>query len=184
MALPSTLYHFDLHLSHVERGIDEALVLKAARHPSETLERVWLRVLALLWQWEERIQFGPGLCEPDAADVVAARLDGTPSLVVRVGKPEPIRVARDVAQNGGARIAVLFESPRRMEAFLAEAAEARLARIGQVELAAVDPKLVAELCTRDERRIRASVTLVADHFYIERDGATVEGPLLRTTFSG
>ena len=182
MTLPSTLYHFDLHLSHVERGIDQALVLKAARHPSETLERVWLRVLALLWQWEERVQFGPGLCEPDAADVVAARLDGTPSLVVRVGKPEPARVARDVAQNAGARIAVLFESPRRMESFLAEAAEARLARIAQVELGAVDAKLVQDLSARDDRRIRASVTLVGDHFYVERDGVTIEGPLHRGTF--
>lgn len=179
MALPSTLYHFDLHLSHVDRGIDQALVLKAARHPSETMERLWLRVLALLWQWEERIQLGPGLCEPDAADVIAARLDGTPSLLVRVGRPDAARVARDVAQNAGARVAVLFESPRRMAAFLAEAREGSLARVAQAELAAPEPALLAELAARDDRRIRASVTLVADHLYVERDGRTAEGPLHR-----
>ncbi|BDG04525.1 YaeQ family protein [Anaeromyxobacter oryzae] len=182
MALTSTLYHLDLHLSHVDRGIDQALVLKAARHPSETMERVWLRVLALLWQWEDRIEFGPGLCEPDAPDVAAARLDGTPSLVVRVGKPEPARIARDVSQNAGARVAVLFESPRRMEAFLTEAAGEKLGRVAQAELAAVEPALLAELSARDDRRIRSSVTIVADHFYVERDGRTVDGPLHRGRF--
>ncbi len=182
MALPSTLYHLDLQLSHVDRGIDRALTLKVARHPSETMERLWLRVLALLWQWEEHIEFGPGLCVPDAADVVAARLDGTPSLLVRVGRPEPARVARDVARNAGARVAVLFESPRKMDGFLEEAREASLDRLESVELAAPDPALLASLAARDDRRIRATVTLVADHLYIERDGSTIEGPLHRREY--
>jgi uncharacterized protein YaeQ len=179
MALPATLYHFDLQLSNVDRGVDQALVLKAARHPSETLERVWLRVLALAWQWEERAVFGPGLSDPDAPDVVAARLDGTPSLLVRVGRPDPERIVRDVSQNSGARVAVLFDSPRRLEAFLADARTARLARLEQAELASVEPALLSELCAREDRRIRVSVTIVADHVYVERDGRSVDGPLVR-----
>lgn len=179
MALPSTLHHFELQLSHVDRGIDQALVLKTARHPSETIERLWLRVLALAWQWEERIAFGPGLCDPDAPDVLASALDGTTTLVVRVGKPEPERIARDVAQNGRAKVAVLFESPRRMDAFLAEARDRKLARAGQAELAALDPALLAAVSGWEDRRIRASLTLVSDHLYLEREGRTVDGPLLR-----
>lgn len=183
MALPSTLHHLDLELSNVDRGVSERLALKVARHPSETIERLWLRVVALAWQWEERIGFGPGLCEPDAADVVATGLDGGTTVLVRVGRPDPERIAKDVAQNARARVAVLFDSPRRMEAFLAEAREKRLDRLQKAELAALDPALLAELSAWDDRRIRCSLTLVADHLYLERDGRTLDGPLHRGSLS-
>ncbi len=179
MALPSVLHHFDLQLAHVDRGIEQALALKVARHPSETLERLWLRVLALAWQWQEGISFGPGLCDADAPDVVASRLDGTPDLIVRVGRPEPERVARDLAQGGGARVAVLFDGPRRMEAFVAEAEERKLGRLARAELAAVDPPLLAALAARDERRTRAQLTLVGDHLFLTVGSESLDGPLHR-----
>lgn len=183
MALPSTLHHLDLHLAHVDRGVDRALALKVARHPSETMERLWLRVLALAWQWEEGISFGPGLCEPDAPDVLASRPDGRASLLVRVGKPEPERVARDVAQGGGARVAVLFESPRRLEGFLADGRAAGLDRLARAELAAVEPALLAALSSRDDRRFRGSITLVGDHLYLDLSGETLDGPLYRASYA-
>jgi uncharacterized protein YaeQ len=179
MALPSTLHHLDLHLSHAEHGVEGEVALKIARHPSETMERLWLRILAYAWKWREGLSFGPGLCEPDAPDLLAALPDGRTSLVVRVGKPEPARVERDVNQNAGAEVAVLFESPRRLEAFLAEVGERRLGRAGAVDLAAADPALLGALAPRDDRRIRAAITLVADHLYVDVGGQTVDGPLHR-----
>ena len=140
MALPSILHHFDLRIAHADTGVEAAVSLKSARHPSETVERLWLRVLAYAWQWQDGIAFGPGLCEPDAPDVVATRPDGRTALVVRVGKPEPQRIERDVNGNAGAKVAVLLESPRRLDAFVAEARERGLARLARAELAAVDPR--------------------------------------------
>jgi uncharacterized protein YaeQ len=58
------------------------------------VERVWLRVLAYAWKWRDGIAFGPGLCEPDAPDLLAVAPGGRASLVVSVGRPE--RVERDV----------------------------------------------------------------------------------------
>ncbi len=181
MALPSILHHFDLELANVDRGVEQALALKVARHPSETMDRVWLRILALAWQWEEGIGFGPGLCEPEAPDVLATRLDGTPSLLVRVGKPDLERVARDLARGKGARVAVLFESPRRMEAFLAEADERRPAGIERAELAAVDPPLLAALAAHDDRRARCQLTLSGDHLSLTVGPDTLDGPLHRAS---
>jgi uncharacterized protein YaeQ len=179
MALPSTLHHLDLRFSHADHGVEGALALKVARHPSETMERVWLRVLAYAWQWREGITFGPGLCEPEAPDLLAVAPGGRASLVVRVGRPEPARVERDVNQNAGARVAVLFDGPRRLAAFLAEARERGLARAEAAELAAIDGPLLAELAGLDERRLKVVVTLVADHLYLEVNGRTLDGPLHR-----
>jgi uncharacterized protein YaeQ len=179
MALPSILHHLDLRFSQADAGVDGQVSLKVARHPSETMERLWLRILAFVWKWREGMAFGPGLCEPDAPDVLLALPDGRTSVLVRVGKPDPQRVERDVNQNAGAEVAVLFDSPRRLEAFLAEAQDGGYGRAAGADLAAADPGLLRELGAREDRRIKASITLVADHLYVEVDGRTVEGPLHR-----
>jgi uncharacterized protein YaeQ len=180
VALPSILHRFEVQLSHVDRGIELPLSISAARHPSETMERLWLRVLAWLWQWEEGIAFGPGLCEPEEPDAFVASPRGGYSLLVRVGKPEAERIDREVARNSGARVAVLFESPRRMESFLEEARTNGLSRALKAELATVEPAFLAALAADDSRRAKVSVTIVGDHFYVnDAAGKAVDSPLLR-----
>jgi uncharacterized protein YaeQ len=180
MALPSTLHHFDLRFSLADQGVDGEVALKVARHPSETMERVWLRVLAYAWKWREGIAFGPGLCEPEAPDLLATAPDGRTSLAVRIGRPDPARVERDVNQNAGAEVAVLFDGPRRLAAFLDEARESGLDRALTADLAAVDGPLLAQLAGLEERRMKVVATLVADHLYLEVGGRTLDGPLHRS----
>lgn len=177
MAQAPTLYDFDLALSHVDRALEARLNLRVARHPSETLDRVWLRVLAACYFHEERLVFGKGLSDPDQPDLEVRDLTGDLALWIRVGKAEPRTVQKVVDQNGRARVAVLFESPQRMEAFLTSAREEKLHRLARAELKAVDSALVAALASRDERRSKGSVTIVGDHFYVERAGENVDGPL-------
>jgi len=179
MALTATLYDFEVALSHVDMGLQLSLQVRAARHPSETLERVWLRLLAFCWFHRERIAFGPGLCDPDAPDVYADDLTGQKELWVRVGRPDPARVQREADRAGKARVGVLFDAPARMEAFLAEARQARLPRLGRVELVAADPALLAALAAHDQRRTRLAMTIVGDHVYVELGGQALDGPLAR-----
>jgi uncharacterized protein YaeQ len=182
MALPSTLHHLDLRVAHADRGLDASVALKVARHPSESPERLWLRIVALAWQWTDGIAFGPGLCDPDAPDVLADGLDGRRTLVVRVGAPVPARVDRDVRAAAGAKVAVLFESPRRLAAFLEEARGQGMARLAAAELAAIDPALLAALAAREERRIRAGFTFVEGHLYVDVAGAALDGPFQPAAF--
>jgi uncharacterized protein YaeQ len=180
VALPSVLHRFEVHLSHVDRGIDQSLSISAARHPSETLERLWLRVIAWLWQWEDGITFGPGLCEPDEPDAYVASPRGGLSLLVRVGKPEPERIDRDVSRNSGARVAVLFDAPKRLQGFVEEVRALGLSRAGRAELAAVEPAFLASLAADDARRAKVSVTIVGDHVYVvDATGRSCDSPLLR-----
>jgi uncharacterized protein YaeQ len=181
MALPSTLHHLDLRIAQADLGLEGAVSVKVARHPSETVERLWLRILAFAWKWREGLAFGPGLCEPEAPDLSLALPDGRVSAIVRVGKPDPQRIERDVNQNAGADVAVLFESPRRLAAFLAEARDGGFARAASADLAAADPALLRVLAEHEDRRIRAAVTVVADHFYVEIDGRMADAPLHRSS---
>lgn len=179
MALPSTLHHFELHVSHADEGVEASVALKVARHPSEAMERVWLRVLAYAWKWRDGISFGPGLCDPDAPDLRVPAPHGGSALVVRVGRPDPARVERDVNQNAGAEVAVLLDGPRRLSAYVAEARARGLGRAVEVDLAAIDPPLLAALGSIEARRVHLVVTLVADHVYLDVDGRALDGPLHR-----
>jgi uncharacterized protein YaeQ len=178
MALTSTLYDFDVTLNHVDRNLHLSLSVRTARHPSETLDRVWLRVLAYLWLYEERLAFGPGLSDPDAPDLRADDLTGATTLWVRVGRLDPVKLQREADRAGRARVVAFFDAPDRLEAFVDAARAAALARIGRVELVAVDPGLLAALAARDERRSKLVVTVSDDHLYVERAGEAMDGPLL------
>jgi uncharacterized protein YaeQ len=179
MALTPTLYDFDVELNHVDRDIHRKVPIRIARHPSEALERVWLKVLAYCWLYEERIAFGPGLSDPDAPDLVAHDLTGRTTLWVRVGRPDPQKLQREIDRGGGARVVGWFESQPKLAAFLASAAEAKLSRLDRAELIAVDAPLIAALAAVDERRSRFELTVVGDHLYLQRGGQALEGPLLR-----
>ena len=101
------------------------------------------------------------------------------TLWARVGRPDPGRLQQEADRNPGADVAVLFDSPRRMEAFAEEARAGGMKRLGRVRLAAVDPALLAELASVEERRSRLGLTIVGDHLYLERGGRSFDGPLHR-----
>ena len=58
MAAGATIHTFEVQLSDVDRGVYEQLSLKVAQHPSETLQFMTTRVLALCLEHEEGIAFG------------------------------------------------------------------------------------------------------------------------------
>jgi uncharacterized protein YaeQ len=87
-----------------------------------------------------------------------------------------------VDQNANAKVNVLFESEERQAAFLEEARAAKLNRLAKAEFGAIDAELLRALSAMDERRHKLTVTLTGDHFYIDANGKTLDGPLIRGTF--
>jgi uncharacterized protein YaeQ len=176
MAAP-TLCHFEIAMNHVDRGIEKLLALRTAQHPSETSQRVWLRLLAYVWRYEERLEFGPGLSDPEQPDLIEKDLTGQTIQWIRVGKARAAKVQRAIDQNADARVSVLFESPAQLQAFHDDAAAEKITRLQKAELRAIDPALLVALARGDERRAKAAITFVGEHFYIEKDGTNMDGAL-------
>ncbi len=182
MAQTSILYDFQIALSNVDRKVEEQLSFKLPRHPSELMERSWLKVMAYCWLWEERLQFGPGLGEPDAPDLETRDYTNVVTRWVRVGKGDPAKIQKAVDQNANGKVCVLFESAERQAAFFSEASEAKLSRLVKAEFAAIDAALLKELSALNERRHKLTVTLAGDHFYVDTGGKTFDGPLVLGSF--
>jgi len=181
MALPSTRMDFRVELSHVDRGRQASERVIVARHPSESMDHVILRVLAYCLFHEEGLSFGPGLSEAEGADLWTRDPGGRLTTWIECGAAPFDKLKKVVQHNPGAAVHAFFSDARRRDELI-EAARAPGARAGKVVDAitvwAVDPRLVADLAEKEARSSKWVVTIVGDHVYVEVDGATLEGEMV------
>ena len=88
MADKSTIFKANLQVADMDRAYYQEHALVLARHPSETNERLMVRILAFALNAHERLTFGRGLSTEDEADLFLNDLTGTPLLWIDVGLPD------------------------------------------------------------------------------------------------
>lgn len=88
MALKSTIFKAELQISDMDRHYYDNHALTIARHPSETDERMMIRVLAFALNASEALAFGKGLSDVDEPDLWQKDLTGAVDLWIEVGQPD------------------------------------------------------------------------------------------------
>ena len=97
MALRSTIFKANLSVADIDHGYYADHALTLARHPSETDERMMVRLLALalnahalqdVCDGDGTLAFGAGLSDPDDPDVWLKDFRGDVRLWIEVGQPE------------------------------------------------------------------------------------------------
>jgi uncharacterized protein YaeQ len=88
MALKATIYKADLSIADMTRNYYADHSLTLARHPSETDERMMVRLLAFVLYAHEDLGFGKGLCVDDEPDLWRKDLTGAIQLWIDVGHPD------------------------------------------------------------------------------------------------
>ena len=94
MALKSTIYKAELQLSDMNRNVFGDFSLTLARHPSETDERMMMRLLAFALHAHEALAFGKGLSTDDEPDLWQKDLTGAIELWIEVGQPDERRMLK------------------------------------------------------------------------------------------
>ena len=92
MAQPSTTYKFELNLTDLDRGVYESVKQTIARHPSETEERMTVRLLAYALWYNELLSFGRGLSDVDEPALWEKSLDDRVLHWIEVGQPDADRL--------------------------------------------------------------------------------------------
>ena len=88
MAIKSTIFKAHLQIADMERHYYHDHVLTLARHPSETDERMMVRLLAFALYAHEYLEFGQGMTNEEEADLWQKDLTGTIQLWIDVGVPD------------------------------------------------------------------------------------------------
>jgi uncharacterized protein YaeQ len=94
MASNATIYKATLQISDMDRHYYEEHALTLARHPSETDERMMVRLLAFALHAHEALAFGRGLSTEEEPALWQKDLTGAIDLWIEVGQPEEKTVRR------------------------------------------------------------------------------------------
>ena len=88
MALNATIFKASLQIADLDRNYYQDHALTLARHPSETDERMMVRLLAFALNADDTLAFGRGLSADDEPDLWKRDLTGDIRLWIAVGLPE------------------------------------------------------------------------------------------------
>ena len=103
MALKSTIFKANLQIADIDHGYYADHALTLARHPSETDDRMMVRLVALAIHAHElqdtcngdgTLAFGAGLSDPDDPDVSLTDFTGRKRIWIEVGQPEDKPLAK------------------------------------------------------------------------------------------
>ena len=94
MALRATIFKVDLNVADMDRNYYGSQSLTLARHPSETDERLMVRLLAFALNASEDLVFTKGLSDVDEPDLWKKDLTGAIEHWIEVGQPDERRILR------------------------------------------------------------------------------------------
>ena len=98
MAEKPTIYKLNLTLSDLDRNVYGDYNLTIALHPSETIERMMVRILAFCYRAAENLSFARGLSSADDPDLWLKHDDGRILEWIEVGQPSPERLKKASSQ--------------------------------------------------------------------------------------
>lgn len=88
MAIKATVFKANLQIADMDRHYYQDHALTLAQHPSETDERMMVRLLAFALHAGEYLEFGQGMTDDDEADLWQHDLTGAIELWIDVGIPD------------------------------------------------------------------------------------------------
>jgi uncharacterized protein YaeQ len=94
MALGATICKATVQIADMDRHHYQDHALTLARHPSETDERMMVRLLAFALNADDALLFGKGLSTDDEPDLWRKDLTGAIELWIDVGLPDEKRIRR------------------------------------------------------------------------------------------
>ncbi|KAA9132995.1 YaeQ family protein [Microbacterium caowuchunii] len=168
MAIGAMIHTFTVQLADVDRGVYEELVLRVARHPSETDAYMVTRVLAYLLEYEEGVSFSEGISQTDEPAVLVRDLTGALTAWIEVGAPDAARL------HYGSKLAGRVEiyTHRDPVKVLAPLAGKRIHRAESIVLHSFDPGFIDTAVSALERRNTMTLSVTERQLYLELNGAS------------
>ena len=167
MALKSTIFKVELQIADLDRNYYQNHTLTVARHPSETDERMMVRVLAFAMHADPALVFGKGLSSEDEPDLWRKDLTGAIELWIDVGLPDEKRIRRACGRSQqvvvltyGGRIADMWWQQN-------QAALQRQDKLTVINLSTEDSRALAALA---ERGMQLQCTLQEAELWLIVDG--------------
>jgi uncharacterized protein YaeQ len=151
MALKATVVKVELQISDMDRHYYATHMLTLAQHPSETDERLMVRLLAFALFADERLEFGRGLSSEDEADLWRRDYTGDIEQWIDLGQPDESRIKKAC---GRARQVVVVTYSGNGAAIWWDKVAPSLSRIKNLTVIDIPAATVESLATLIQRGMR------------------------------
>ncbi len=94
MALSATIYKVSLNVADTDRHFYRDFELTVAKHPSETVERMMMRIAVFALHADERLAFTKGIVHEDEPDLWQIDYGGEIERWIDLGQPDEKRVRK------------------------------------------------------------------------------------------
>ena len=174
MALKATIFKADLQIADMDRRYYGDHTLTIARHPSETDERMMVRLLAFALHANEALSFGRGLSTDDEPDLWQKDLTGNIEIWVDVGLPDEKRIRRAC---GRARQVFVYSYGGRGAELWWDQVNAKLGRVENLSVFSLPAAPTQALGKLALRNMRLQFTIQDGQIWISDKDQVVElGP--------
>ncbi|MBP7566891.1 MAG: YaeQ family protein [Burkholderiaceae bacterium] len=179
MALKSTIYKATLQIADIDHGYYAEHALTLARHPSETDERMMIRLAALAREahalqtecnGDGTFAFGAGLSDPDEPDVWLRDFTGRPRRWIEVGQPEDKPLAKACSKADAVSV---YAFNHAAEVWW-RGIENKLSRLDKLSVWRVPTEASQALATLAQRSMQLQATLQDGLLMLADDKQTVE----------
>ena len=178
MAIKSTIFKANLQIADIDHGYYADHALTLARHPSETDERMLIRLVALalrahelvsVCQGDGTLAFGAGLSDPDEPDVWLKDFTGRIRLWLEVGQSEDKPLLKAC---GKADAVVLYCFNHAAEVWW-KGIENKLSRMDKLQVWRVPTEGSQELAQLAERSMQMQATVQENAVTFSSDKGSV-----------
>ena len=156
MALKATIYKAAVNIADLDRQYFSDVQLTLARHPSETQERMMLRLLAWILNADEHLQFTKGLSAEEEPEIWLHYDYGSVKLWIELGLPEERRLKKASAVAGQV---VLYAYSERAAQVWWQQNQSKLTALSNLSIWYIDDQQLGKLSDFASRNMNLQVTL-------------------------
>lgn len=174
MAIGAMIHTFTVQLADMDRGVYDELMLRVARHPSETDVYMLTRTLAYCLEYAEGIAFSAGISSTDEPAVLVRDMTGKITVWIEVGAPDAERLhyARKLAD----RVAVYtHRDPLKV---IAPWVGKRIHNAESIQVFSFGSGFIDGAAAVLERRNVMTLTVTEQQLYLDLNGTTLSSAVL------
>jgi uncharacterized protein YaeQ len=178
VAAQATIHRFVVQLSDVDRQVYEAIDVRVARHPSESLRYLLTRTLAYALSYEEGIAFSKGgISQTDEPPVSVRDATGVLRAWIDIGMPSAERLHK--ASKAAGRVALFTHVE--LGLLQREAASRAIHKVESIEVWRIETALLDRLEAKVDRHTNLELLRNDGRLYVTVGGETLEGEIAKVS---
>lgn len=171
MALKATIYKAAVNIADMDRHFFHDANLTLAQHPSETAQRMMLRLLAWICHADDNLRFTKGLCADDEAEIWLRNDTLALQLWIELGLPDERRLKKACHQ---APCVVLYAYGERAAQVWWQSMAEKAAAHNNLTVRFLDDRQLQQLAALAQRTMSLQATIQDGTVWLSDDKNSLE----------